>query len=83
MLRRNSVKARFVQVVYMEPFPVKEIGEILKGDGKFVLFETNRTAQLGSLIKLNNGFTFEHVALKYDGRPFNPGEICDKVKEVL
>ena len=83
MLRRNSVKARFVQVVYMEPFPVKEIGEILKGDGKFVLFETNRTAQLGSLIKLNNGFTFEHVALKYDGRPFTPGEIYAKVKEVL
>jgi len=83
MLRRDGVKARFVQVVYMEPFPVKEMGEALRGDEKFVLIEANRTAQLGRLIKLNNGFTFEHVALKYDGRPFNPGEICAKVKEVL
>jgi len=83
MLRRNGVEARFVQVVYMEPFPVEAVGEALKGDGRFMLVENNRTAQLGSLIKLNNGFTFEHVALKYDGRPFNPGEIYAEVKEVL
>ncbi|MFQ6054206.1 MAG: transketolase C-terminal domain-containing protein, partial [Candidatus Bathyarchaeia archaeon] len=83
MLRRDGVEARFVQVVYMEPFPVEEVGEALEGDGRFMLFETNRTAQLGTLIKLNNGFTFEHTALKYDGRPFNPGEICGKVREAL
>lgn len=83
MLRRDGVEARFVQVVYLKPFPVEAVGEALWGDGKFMLFEANRTAQLGALIKLNNGFTFNNVALKYDGRPFNPGEICAKVKEVL
>ncbi len=83
MLRRNGVEARFAQVAYLEPFPVKAMEETLEGDGKFLLLENNRTAQLGKLIKLNNGFTFEHVALRYDGRPFNPGEIYAEVKEVL
>ena len=83
MLQRKGFKARFVQVVYLEPFPLKAMEDALKGDGKFMLVENNRTAQLGSLIKLHNGFTFEHVALKYDGRPFNPGEIYAKAKEVL
>ena len=83
MLRRKGVAARFVQVVYMEPFPVEAVRAALRGDGKFMLLEANRTAQLGRLIKLNNGFTFEHVALKYDGRPFNPGEIYARVEEVL
>jgi len=83
MLRRDGVKARFVQVVYMAPFPAEAVGAALKGGGKLLLVEANRTAQLGTLIKLNSGFTFEHFLSKVDGRPFNPGEIYDKVKEVL
>jgi pyruvate/2-oxoacid:ferredoxin oxidoreductase alpha subunit len=55
----------------------------LKCDGKFIIFETSRTGQLGKLIKLHNSFTFEHVILKYNGRPFDPGEICSAVREVL
>jgi 2-oxoglutarate ferredoxin oxidoreductase subunit alpha len=83
MLGGRGVKARFVQVVYMEPFPAEELRGLLKGGGEFILFETNMTAQLGKLIRLNTGFAFEHVALKYDGRPFNPGEICARVEEVI
>ncbi len=83
MLRRDGVKARFVQVVYMEPFPSKAVEEALKGGGKYMLIEANKTAQLGKLIKFHNGFTFEHIFLKYDGRPFNPGEIHSRVMEVL
>jgi pyruvate/2-oxoacid:ferredoxin oxidoreductase alpha subunit len=67
----------------MEPFPAEELRGLLKGGGVFILFETNMTAQLGKLIRLNTGFVFKHVALKYDGRPFNPGEICARVEEVL
>ena len=83
MLRREGVTARFVQVVYMEPFPMNAVGKALDGSQKTILLEANRTAQLGKLIKLNNGISFEHTALKYDGRPFNPGEIFRKVMEVL
>ncbi|UCH57304.1 MAG: 2-oxoacid:acceptor oxidoreductase subunit alpha [Candidatus Bathyarchaeota archaeon] len=83
MLGREGVKARFVQVVYLEPFPSRAVGEALEGVGRRILVEANRTAQLGKLIKLHNGLAFEHVFLKYDGRPFNPGEIYAKAREAL
>lgn len=80
LLRDEGVRARFVQVVFVEPFP-DGLDKYLKGD--CILFENNRSAQLGTLIKLNTGYSFKHVGLRYDGRPFNPGEIRDRVKEVL
>ncbi len=83
LLNRDGISSRFVQVVYLEPFPSEVVSESLRNPGISLLLETNRAAQLGKLIKLNTGFTFEHVALKHDGRPFNPGEICEKVKEAL
>jgi 2-oxoglutarate ferredoxin oxidoreductase subunit alpha len=83
MLRKDGIEARFVQILYIEPFPKEECGNVLDGEGKFVLFEANRTSQLGQLIKLNNDFEFDHVVTKYDGRPFDPVCIYEKVKEVL
>ena len=80
MLRNDGVKARFVQVVFMEPFP-SGLEKYLKGT--CVLFEDNRSAQLGTLIRLNTGYAFKHMGLRYDGRPFNPDEIRDRVLEVL
>lgn len=82
-LKGRGVEARLVQIVYLEPFPSGEVKTLLKGDGEFILFETNLTAQLGKLIKLFTGYTFRHIALKYDGRPFKPGEICARVEEVI
>ncbi|MFH1179583.1 MAG: transketolase C-terminal domain-containing protein, partial [Candidatus Bathyarchaeota archaeon] len=79
-LETEGISARFVQVRVMEPFP-ENLGEYLKGD--VVLFENNRSAELGTLIKLNTGYVFKHIGLRYDGRPFDPNEIVTKVKEVL
>jgi len=82
LLRDDGVRARFIQGVYMEPFPGRELGTLLAG-GSRLLLETNRTAQLGRLIRLNCGVEFDHIHLRYDGRPFTPGEIKHKALEVL
>jgi 2-oxoglutarate ferredoxin oxidoreductase subunit alpha len=79
-LREAGINARFVHIRIMEPFP-KGLGKYLKGN--CILFENNRSAELGTLIKLNTSFKFEHVRLRYDGRPFKPQEIVEKVKEVM
>jgi 2-oxoglutarate ferredoxin oxidoreductase subunit alpha len=83
LLRDDGVRARFIQVVYMEPFPGKKLEALLDGGGSLLLLETNRTAQLGRLIRLNCGVEFDHVHLRYDGRPFTPGEIKRMALEVL
>ncbi|TRO53330.1 2-oxoacid:acceptor oxidoreductase subunit alpha [Candidatus Bathyarchaeota archaeon] len=79
-LESEGIAARLVQVRVMEPFP-ESLGKYLTG--KTVLFENNRSSELGTLIKLNAGYVFKHVELKYDGRPFDPNQIVAKVKEVL
>jgi len=79
MLADDGVKARYVQVAVIEPFP-EGLPQHLKG--KTILIENNRASPLGTLIKLNTGYGFEHVALRYDGRAFTPHEIRDKALEV-
>ena len=82
-LERDGMKARFVQVVYIEPFPAEAFKAALDSGGRRLLIEGNRTAQLGQIIKLHTGIAFEDTLLKYDGRPFTPGEIAAKAREVL
>jgi 2-oxoglutarate ferredoxin oxidoreductase subunit alpha len=83
VLEEEDVRARFVQVVLMEPFPSEAVSEAFNKRGPTLLIEGNRTAQLGKLIKLHCGIEFEHVYLRYDGRPFNPGEIAARARGAM
>jgi 2-oxoglutarate ferredoxin oxidoreductase subunit alpha len=83
ILGDDSIRARFVHPVILEPFPVEAMGATLEASGEYLLLEGNRTSQLGKLIKLYNMFSFSHVYLRYDGRPFNPEEIRNRALEVL
>jgi 2-oxoglutarate ferredoxin oxidoreductase subunit alpha len=80
MLEAEDISVRLIQVRVVEPFP-ENLGEYLKG--VTILFENNRSAELGTLIKLNTGYVFKNVSLRYDGRSFEPNDIVAKVKEVL
>jgi 2-oxoglutarate ferredoxin oxidoreductase subunit alpha len=79
MLEDEGVEARYVQVAVVEPFP-EGLPKYLRGET--ILIENNRASPLGTLIKLNTGYGFEHVALRYDGRAFTPHEIRDRALEV-
>lgn len=83
LLSEAGVKAKFVQIVYLEPFPSEDVRRELARGGTNILFEGNATAQLGELIRLHTGYRFDHVGLRYDGRPFNPSDIRDRVMEAL
>lgn len=80
ILEEDGIHTQYVQIRAMEPFP-EELKSFIKG--KSVLFENNRTAELGKLIKLNTGHCFDDTRLRYDGRPLTPHEMVEKVKEVL
>ena len=80
ILDEEGIKARYVTLNVMEPFP-EGLEEYLKE--RTILLETNKSSVLGTLIKLNTGYVFENTYNKYDGRPFNPDEIAEKVKEAL
>lgn len=73
----------FLQLKWMNPFPVNKVREIL-GKAKMILdIETNSTAQAAGLIAEHTGIMIEHKLLKNDGRPIYPEEIVKKVKNIL
>lgn len=83
LLDREEVKSRFVQIVFLEPFPEEAVEECLEGNDVKMIIENNATGQLEELIRKNNQYQFNNILLKYDGRPFYPSEIKKKVMEVL
>lgn len=80
LLQAEGVRTRLVQVIFMEPFPL-DLPEHL--EGTVILFENNSTSQLASLTRMRTGYIFPHMENRYDGRPFEPEDVRDRVLEVI
>ncbi len=79
-LRASSIKARVVQPVYLEPFPVWELTQY---QGTTVIaVEQNSTGQFAALLKEKAGIESRCIR-KYDGRPFDPEDLAAVLEEVL
>jgi len=70
----NKLGLRVVQPVVFSPFPLKQLKDALKGVKKIICVENNATGQLADLVKFH-GINVDDRVLKYDGRPFTPGEL--------
>jgi 2-oxoglutarate ferredoxin oxidoreductase subunit alpha len=74
----NEVDAKFVQVLYMSPFPAKQIADEIKKSKEIVVVENNSESPLGRLIAEKTGIILENKILKYDGRPFFVDELAEE-----
>ncbi|MBX5326534.1 MAG: 2-oxoacid:acceptor oxidoreductase subunit alpha [Candidatus Bathyarchaeia archaeon] len=83
LLSRENIAVNYLQIIYLHPFPARKVAKILGTAKKTIAIEHNVTSQLSSLIRDNNLRDVDHKILKYDGRPFNPGALTQKIKEVL
>ena len=83
LLSKEGLKINYLQIVYLNPFPVANVQRILKSAKKTVVVENNKTSQLSSLVREHCLKTVDHKILKYNGRPFNPGELSQRIKRVL
>jgi len=63
------------------PFPAEATIEALDKAGKNIVVEGNATGQLAALIARETAHKIDGTILKYDGRPFSPKEIFDRVRE--
>jgi len=77
-----KAKVNFLHVQYIWPFS-NEIEKILKASKKTMILEANKSGQFANLIRENTGLKMDYKFVKYDGRPFFPEEILNKVCEVL
>jgi 2-oxoglutarate ferredoxin oxidoreductase subunit alpha len=80
----EDLNCKFVQILYLEPFPKKDLWKELIGKN-MILVENNSTGQLGELIKEKIGFNIpdKNKVLRYDGRPFLHNELKKQVEARL
>jgi 2-oxoglutarate ferredoxin oxidoreductase subunit alpha len=79
----NEIKANYLHINYIWPFPKKSVEEILKSAKKTLLLEGNHAAELGGLIAQETGVEIKNRYLKYDGRPFYPSDIIVRIKKLV
>lgn len=73
---------RVVRPVVLCPFPKESLSKALEGAGTVIAVEENATAQL-ALLAAQHGITCAAQILQYDGRPFTPEFLREKIREVL
>jgi 2-oxoglutarate ferredoxin oxidoreductase subunit alpha len=75
----KDLDVKFIQVLYIEPFPFPEIKKELFGN--LILIENNATGQLGDIIAEKTGIFIEdkNKILRYDGRPFLADELREEI----
>jgi 2-oxoglutarate ferredoxin oxidoreductase subunit alpha len=73
---------RVVRPVVLSPFPADPLIKALEGAGTVIAVEENATAQLTTLAT-QHGITCQKKILRYDGRPFTPEDLREKIREAL
>jgi 2-oxoglutarate ferredoxin oxidoreductase subunit alpha len=73
---------RVVRPVVLSPFPEESLKKALEGAGMVIAVEENATAQLATLAG-QHGIVCQEKILRYDGRPFTPELLLEKIREVL
>lgn len=83
LLQAEGKVVNFMQILYLHPFPKDKVEEVLSKAKKTIIVENNSTSQLSSLIREHTLRKADHKILKYDGRPFSPTALSERIKEAL
>ncbi|MFA5236887.1 MAG: 2-oxoacid:acceptor oxidoreductase subunit alpha [Methanoregula sp.] len=73
---------RVIQPVVLSPFPDQQFANACRGVDRLIAVEENATGQLAALVREHGG-RVDATVLKYDGRPFTPGELFLRVQEMI
>ncbi len=77
ILNQEGVSVAGIHLSDLWPFPSQQMSKILSDGKKWVVVENNATGQLARLIQMEIQKKPDGNILKYDGRPFIPGEIVE------
>src|SRR3989344_1767480 len=82
-LAKENIFINFVQVAYLNPLIPDQFNSAIKNAKKTLVIENNHQGQFQGLLREHTGFVSDDHLRKYDGRPFYPEEIVEKVKAML
>lgn len=81
--REFDTSVAVMHMVYIWPFPKDAVRAALAKYRRVIIVENNSQAQLGGLIAQMTGTIIHERWLKYDGRPFWPEELKEKIINVI
>jgi len=83
LLNREGLQTKMLHFSEIYPFPSKDFAQGIKENATFFAIENNYGGQFADLFSFETGISVSHKILKYDGRPFSPGEIVAQVKKSI
>jgi 2-oxoglutarate ferredoxin oxidoreductase subunit alpha len=82
-LREDGASIGYIHFSEVFPLPPKPIPAKILDGARLVAVENNATGQLAGLLRMESGVNIEERILKYDGRPFTPQELTDRLQKIL
>ena len=82
-LRYDRKQIYFVQVRLMNPFPTKQLENMLNSTKVLVDVEMNYSSQLGSLIERHLHRKIDYEVVKYNGRPMSASEVYNALARII
>lgn len=80
-IKYGDLEAMVVQLIYLSPLPVWELEKYKNQE--IIVVEQSCTGQFALLLKEKAQLSIKAEIKQYDGRPFDPIELCGKLREVL
>lgn len=74
-------KANLLHFVDLWPFPEDQVRPLLESAKRLVAVENNATGQLAHLLRAYTGIQVDDKILRFDGRPFSPEYVLDRLEE--
>lgn len=82
-LNAQGLKVNHAHIRLIHPFPSAEVAPLVAKAKKVIVVENNYTGQLANIMKMNiGGHDKIETITKYNGTPFLPGELENRVKEL-
>ncbi len=79
ILQENGKTSAYIHFTHIYPMDREQVTPFLTMNKKYILVENNSHGQFGKLLLMETGIEIKDKLLKYDGRPFWPEEIVEKV----
>jgi len=82
-LQKEGIAVNVFAPRYLCPFKAEAAKKLLERAKMTLAVEANYTGQIAKLIRMETGVTIQHHLHKYDGEPFEPGQVISHIKQLL
>jgi 2-oxoglutarate ferredoxin oxidoreductase subunit alpha len=82
-LAAAGIPANHLHFKYLLPFHAAEASAILRNCKRTAVVEANYTGQFARHLRAETGLSADALILKYNGEPFDPGEVAARARAIL